>query len=35
MSKNIIFAPASEAQQAFLTSKSWFTVYGGGVCASV
>lgn len=30
---NIIFAPASEAQQAFLLSKSWFTIYGGAAFA--
>jgi predicted phage terminase large subunit-like protein len=30
---NILFAPASEAQQAFLLSKSWFTIYGGAAFA--
>lgn len=27
---NIVFAPASEPQSQFLTSDSWFTIYGGG-----
>jgi predicted phage terminase large subunit-like protein len=26
---DIVFAPASKAQEQFLTSKSWFTLYGG------
>lgn len=33
MSNKIIFSPASEAQQAFLTSNSWFTIYGGAAFA--
>jgi hypothetical protein len=31
--QEILFAPASEAQQSFLLSQSWFTIYGGAAFA--
>jgi len=32
---NIVFSPASKAQSQFLLSDAFFTIYGGGHCASV
>lgn len=34
-SKDIVFAPASKAQEQFLTSTADVTFYGGGLSASV
>jgi predicted phage terminase large subunit-like protein len=31
--QNVLFAPVSEPQSQFLTSKSWFTIYGGAAFA--
>lgn len=31
----VVFAPASKAQEQFLTSTADVTFYGGGYCASV
>lgn len=33
MASKVVFSPASEAQQAFLLSNSWFTIYGGAAFA--
>lgn len=35
MSNNIVFSPASKAQEQFLNSDADITFYGGETCASV
>ena len=34
MKDNLVFAPASKAQEQFLLSDAFFTIYGGEHCAS-
>lgn len=35
MTDELVFAPASRAQEQFLTSDADLTFYGGEICASI